>query len=179
MPLTVVPLSPGCRAGSSGGKESTFSWENPKGVDSSGGLVRRESRVLLLSLQRHLLLLLFLPGSRHEAPRFPSLCLIPAFIVPQAQGCTVQDVPQPIQVLLDSSLTLLLLPCGWTSIIQTNVPFILLASSLFPVHCTVPAPWASCSPSPIVLPAAGLSHDPLACVGAHCELLWSYCPQAF
>lgn len=168
MALTVVPLSPGCRAGSSGGRESTFSWESPKGVDSSGGLVRRESRVLLLSFQRHLQLLLFLPGSRHKAPRFPSLHLIPAFIVPQAQGCTIQDVPQPIQVLLDSSLTALLLPCGWTSIIQTNVPFILLTSSLFPVPRIAPAPWASCSPSPIVLPPTGLSHDPLACA-----LSWS------
>lgn len=163
MALTVVPLSPGRRAGSLGGRESTFSWENPKGVDSSGELVRRESRVLLPSFQRYLLLLLFLPGSRPEAPRFPSLHLIPAFIVPQAQGCTIQDVPQPIQVLLDSSLSALLLPCGWTSIMQTNVPFILLTSTLFPVHCTAPAPWASCSPSPIVLPSAGLSRDPLAC----------------
>lgn len=108
MALTVVPLSPGCRAGSSGGRESTFSWENPRGVDSSGGLGRRESAAPLLPKSPgQLLLLLFLPGSRHEAPSFPFLQLIPAFIVLQAQGCTIQDVPQPIQVLLDSSLTTL------------------------------------------------------------------------
>lgn len=37
MALTVVPLSPGCRAGSSGGKESTFSWESPRGMESRSG----------------------------------------------------------------------------------------------------------------------------------------------
>lgn len=164
MALTVVPLSPGCTAGSSGGRESTFSWEKPKGVNSLGGLVRGESRMPLLPKSpEQLLLLLFLPGNRHKAPGFPSLHLFPAFIVLQAQGCTTQDAPRPIQVLLDSGLTAFLLPCGWSSVIETNVSFILPTSSLFPAHCTAPALWASCSPSPIVWPPAGLSHDPLAC----------------
>lgn len=51
---------------------------------------------------------------------------------------------------------------GPASFRQINVFFLLLSNSLFPVHCTDPAPCASCSPSPIVLPPAGLSQTPLA-----------------
>lgn len=140
-------------------------------MDSSGGPVRREDKGAVSLLPRspgHLLLLPFLPGSRQETPKFHFFCLIPVFIVLQAQGCTIQDVPQPIQVFLDASLSVLLLPCGWTSIIQTNLLFISLSNSLFPLHCTDPGSCASCSPSPIVLPPAGLSHVPLACA-----LSWS------
>lgn len=69
------------------------------------GQERRWSAASLLPRSpSHLLFLSFLPGSRQEAPKFPFFCLIPMFIVLQVQGCTVQDVLQPIQVLLASSL---------------------------------------------------------------------------
>lgn len=56
------------------------------------------------------------PRKQTKAPKFHSFCLIPVFMVFQAQGCTILNVHQPIQVFLASQLSAFLLLHGCTSI---------------------------------------------------------------
>lgn len=72
----------------------------------------------------------------------PSFCLIPVFIVLQAQGCTIQNVPQPIQVFLDSSLSALLLPLWMDQ--QHSDKFAFYFAEQQPVSCSLCRPCSLC-----------------------------------
>lgn len=159
-----MPLFPGCKAGSSGGRESTFSWEIPREVDSSRGPVGREGRVQLLSFQGLQATCCCCCFSQKADKKLQSFLPSPHSRVYTAtgtglyrSGCSAAN-PRLFGLQPLYSPT----SCGRTSIVQANLLFILLSNSPFPVHCADPSLCATCSSSPIVLPPAGLSHDPLA-----------------